>query len=509
MRILFTVNGRQDPINNRNTDGPILSLLELKNDFDEVHLFYTSDFEEKARGTKTIIETRHPRIRVVQCPLNLEDSTGKPNPTNYSMILGELRKYLDKMDFTAHSYAVYATPGTSVMHTCWVLLVASREIVASLIQKSDPEHLKPGEPPITEIVPDDPAFPEIRQRQRMPDNVREEIKKEQLEKACKEVGIIGNHPLFMEALETAANAARSDAPVLISGESGTGKELLAKLIHLLSGVEGVFEALNCGAVPENLFETELFGHEPSAFSGAGKKTKQGKIEVAHNGTLFLDEIGEMSLSHQVKLLRVIQEKQLTRVGGTRPVNVNFRLITATNRDLWTMVNQNQFRIDLFYRISVIPIELPPLRKRRSDIPLLVQSFLDEFNRRDSRPVIFPPEVLSRFSVYDWPGNIRELRNIVQRTHVLTVGDRIPETLIQTGGLNFLSLLPDPGGEFKWTDFIKRVREHMFHRALELSCGNQTKAAQLLGVTNSAVHTFLKEKTDNKGKEEPTRKTRDK
>jgi DNA-binding NtrC family response regulator len=229
--------------------------------------------------------------------------------------------------------------------------------------------------------------------------------------------ILGNSSALEAALRLALRAANVDSTVLISGESGTGKELFARAIHLNSQRNGKpFLDINCGAIPSELIESELFGHERGAFTGAMDR-RIGKIEAAHRGTLFLDEIGELAPAAQVKLLRVLQEREIRRVGDTTPINVDFRLIAATNRDLDAMVKEKTFREDLYYRINVIPIVLPPLRQRKEDIPTLAAHFIEKCNNENGSNRSLLPEAIETLQRYDWPGNIRELQNVIERSMV--------------------------------------------------------------------------------------------
>lgn len=247
--------------------------------------------------------------------------------------------------------------------------------------------------------------------------------------------IKGSSPVIKQCMETIRKISTTSATVLILGESGTGKELFAKAIHDLRELQTApFIAINCGAIPASLFESELFGYEKGAFSGADPKGKKGKIELAEGGTLFLDEIGEMPLELQVKLLRVLQEKSYFPVGGTRMKQANCRIIAATNQNLMSMIARNQFREDLYYRLNVINLVIPPLRMRKEDIYELTQTFLQEFSLLYNRHIeLVPPEVFKLLFQYDWPGNVRELRNVIERLTILTTDGEVkqeylPDTL---------------------------------------------------------------------------------
>ncbi|MCW5666354.1 MAG: nif-specific transcriptional activator NifA [Piscinibacter sp.] len=236
--------------------------------------------------------------------------------------------------------------------------------------------------------------------------------------------VIGDSPPMQRVFEEVHQAAPSRATVLLRGESGTGKEAIARAIHFLSPRKSApFVKLNCAALTESLLESELFGHEKGAFTGAVGERK-GRFEMAHGGTLFLDEIGDISPAFQAKLLRVLQEREFERVGGSKPVKVDVRLICATNRDLEKMVQRGEYRADLYYRINVVSIFLPPLRERRADIPLLVAHFLDRFNKENRRQLKVTPEAMKVLSSCYWPGNVRELENCVERTATMVTGDVI-------------------------------------------------------------------------------------
>ena len=303
--------------------------------------------------------------------------------------------------------------------------------------------------------------------------------------------IVGNSQAVQDVCTLVEKVADSNATVLITGESGTGKEVTALSIHQLSSRrDKPFVPINCAALPETLLESELFGHEKGAFTGAVAR-KIGRFELAHEGTLFLDEVTEMPLSMQVKLLRVLQERVFERVGGTGSVKVDVRVIAATNRDPLECIKKGTFREDLFYRLNVLPIGLPPLRERVEDIPLLVLHFLDKFN--PSQETQISPDAMGLLCTYEWPGNIRELQNVIERAVILSQGNEIKthhlpkeiqkneanknDTPLETGLiLNF----PDGGIS------IDEVERQLILKALEKSNGNQTKASNLLGITRSAL-----------------------
>lgn len=279
--------------------------------------------------------------------------------------------------------------------------------------------------------------------------------------------------------------APTDAGVLILGETGTGKELAARAIHGLSTrSKGPFVPIDCGAIPESLLESELFGHEKGAFTGAHTRRK-GKLESANGGTLFLDEVGELPVKLQVKFLRFLQEQYFERLGGREPIKVDARVICATNRDLKKAVEEGLFREDLFFRISVVVIELPPLRERYGDIPLLAQAFLNKFRKEAPKNIKgFTSEAIRAMEAYDWPGNVRELENRVRRAVIMARGSRITAADLE---------LPGPGGRGETLD-LRLARENLekelITRALEKSKGNISQAAQMLGVSRPTLYDLM-------------------
>ncbi len=285
------------------------------------------------------------------------------------------------------------------------------------------------------------------------------------------------NPSLKNLLFRLKDVAKSDATILITGESGTGKEVLARFIHQESPRnKGPFIAINCAALPEHLLESELFGYEKGAFSGAFTR-KMGKFELANGGTLLLDEITEMPLALQAKLLRVLQEGEVDRLGGAYPVKVDVRVIATTNRDIEAEVAQGRFRADLYFRLNVIPVKLPPLRERPEDIKLLALHFCREFANRYERPIKgFAEGVLERLAQYHWPGNVRELKNVIERAVLLAQGpwitskDLFPEEF-RPKAREGLPLKP-----------LKEVEKEMILKALKAANGNRTKAAEILGIS---------------------------
>jgi two-component system, NtrC family, response regulator HydG len=303
-------------------------------------------------------------------------------------------------------------------------------------------------------------------------------------------GLIGESPAMKKVFDLLQRAAASEAPTIIYGESGTGKELVARAVHELgSRKNGPFLELNCAALNESLLESELFGHTKGSFTGAYRH-KVGRFEAADGGDLFLDEIGDIPLSVQVKLLRVLESKQFERVGDHRPIRVDVRFITATNQDLSALIEEKKFRDDLFFRINVIPIHLPPLRRRREDIPLLVHEFIQHLRARTSKNITgVSQRVLGRFMEYSWPGNVRELKSTLEYAFVvaesgLITEDHLPPQVLQQIERTALENRQPAAGP-------KRDLKTELIEALERSGGNQTRAAQALGVKRITVWRRMK------------------
>src|ERR671930_713579 len=322
--------------------------------------------------------------------------------------------------------------------------------------------------------------------------------------------LIGRHPRMQDVYKTIGRIAGSDVTVLLRGESGTGKELVARAIHHYSRRSGrAFVAVSCAAIPATLLESEMFGHERGAFTDA-KERKLGKLELAHGGTLFLDEIGDMPPELQSKLLRALQERTIERIGGQEPIRIDVRVLAATNRDLETMMREGRFREDLFYRLNVVTLTLPPLRERRRDIPLLVDHFLAKYaTELGERGVA--PEALDRLVGHDWPGNVRELENVVQRAMVMaTSGVILPEHLpigpVSAAASVAVDASLEEVIEKKLVECVRGLREHasanlydlmlglvekpLLRAVLRETGGNQVRAAQILGINRNTLRKKL-------------------
>ena len=299
-------------------------------------------------------------------------------------------------------------------------------------------------------------------------------------------GIIGKSSEIQKVLSTVEAIGDSQCSILITGETGTGKEVVARALHERKWrSKKPFVAVNCAAIPRELLEAELFGHEKGAFTGAVSR-RVGKFEKACGGTLFLDEIGELDISMQVKLLRVLQEREIERLGSSEKIEVDFRLLCATNGNLQAKIEDGSFREEFFYRINVLQIQLPPLRQRIIDIPLLVQHFLRHFCEREKKILQVSEAVLDIFSKYSWPGNVRELRNVMERAVVLAQGDRIEVKHLQ----KHLRWLKDDNPKVREIVPLKELEKQAIKSALEVCNGNISKVARNLGISRKALYKRL-------------------
>jgi DNA-binding NtrC family response regulator len=317
--------------------------------------------------------------------------------------------------------------------------------------------------------------------------------------ACRGFGrLLGSSPALQRILKQARAVAATSATVLLAGENGTGKEILARAVHEESPrAAGPFVAVSCAALPEDLIESELFGHERGAFTGA-TQARMGRFELADGGTLFLDEIGELTQAVQVKLLRVLQDRAFERLGGTKTLNVDIRLIAASNRDLEQEVEEKRFRRDLFYRLNVVPLQLPALRERREDLPILAAHFATKAANKHGRPpAALDPALLEALQEYDWPGNIRELENLMERLVVLTTGsllgtEFLPEKMLHIRRPVAASDNSPEGDETTLEGAMHALKRRLLSNALHAEGGNKAAAAKRLGISRSYFHRLIVE-----------------
>lgn len=322
------------------------------------------------------------------------------------------------------------------------------------------------------------------------------FKREQAEKNAllnrlrKNIAIVGESPVMVSLKQMIARVATSNAWILVTGENGTGKELVAQNIHYLSHRVGrPLVEVNCAAIPKDLIEAELFGYEKGAFTGADK-AKKGKFEFANGGTLFLDEIGDMSLEAQAKILRILQERQFYRLGGETPIEVDVRVVAATNKNLEDEIKAGRFREDLYYRLNVVPLRVAPLRQRKEDIPILAEYFGDQVLRNGYKRKVFSEAAIAKMQAYAWPGNVRELRNFIERVYILTPGDYVDVHDLKFAGLTDLH---EEGDEdlVTFREARSRFEKEFLVAKISENQGNISKTAEAIGLERSYLHRKIK------------------
>jgi len=493
MNVLLTFTGFHDPyfkglVDQEEQPGPILSLLTTRS-FDHIFLFDTPGTKKITLETRDSINLLYPGSKVRIVELAIDD------PTNYKKIFIGLRAQIPHIieEFNSARFFIAVASGTPQMHACWVLLAASGEMPALILHSRPPRFVTKDHPLVNEVDLSSKEFPTVRS---LTEPLPIQEKEIDANAVRDQLGIVGDHPAIRRSLEMGALLAPSQAPILILGETGTGKELFARYIHSLSGrLSEIFVPVNCAAIPHDLVESLLFGHKKGAFTGA-LQDQIGKFDLADKGTLFLDELGELPLPAQAKLLRVLQDGLVEPLGQAKAHKVDARVIGATNRDLRKLVRQGKFREDLFYRLNVGEIILPPLRERRSDIPPLALHILDRLNRSLRRPKRLSAGALSRLQSHNWPGNVRDLENVLERSVWLCRQDALDaDDLLITEPVHTsdpLDTLPDPHEGFSLDGFLGSARKQMMLRALEIGKGNRSLAARMLGITPQAVHKFLKQ-----------------
>lgn len=483
MKTLLIFTGFQDPfakgpLAENEQVGPILSLLSARQ-FERVMLLSTPNTMQHSRETKEAIRQRYPQVSTDLIEVPLAD------PTDYAAITKGVRDAFRSMpkSIEGDEYFVSVASGTPQMHAVWILLIASGDIPARVLHVRPPRFVSKEKPLISEIDLTAATFPTVRWEAAQP--TPEYAPSKELAEEIRALGIIGDHPLLLKAIDTADALATSDAPVLIAGETGTGKELFARLIHRLSGRPAErFVPLNCAALPRDLAESVLFGHKRGAFTGA-VNDQIGKFDLADGGTLFLDELGELPAESQGKLLRILEDGVLEPLGAKKGHRVNVRVIAATNIDLSRAIKEKKLREDLYYRLSVGQIRLPTLRERAGDIPKIALSILDRINATLRHPKRLTPGALVKLQGLAWPGNVRDLENALERSALLSkkeVLDAEDVVLAEPPGeeeSSFSFPYPQPG--FSLEDYLKHTRRKLVNRALELAEGNRSKAARLLGV----------------------------
>jgi len=490
-KVLLTFVGFHDPfhdglVQGQAQIGPVLTVVGEMG-IDRAFLFSTEKTAVRAAETKAEIEQRfQAKASVINLSL--------PDPTDYRAIIRGLRGHLPGIIAENRDAELFAAidAGTPQMHVCWLMLTLGGELPARVLQATPPQFAGDPGKLVRLIDLSGPDFPAVRFAGGAPGSASQEVP--ELGEVMRELGIIGEHESILRAAKTAAAASRGSQPVLISGESGTGKELFAKLVWRLGPRSGgPFLAESLADKPPTLVESELFGHARGAFTGA-ISDKAGIFDQADGGVLFLDEITLLPKDIQNKLLRVLQDGRYRPVGSRQDKRSDFQLVTATNEDIKAAVREGRFKQDLYYRIRVVSIHLPPLRERWSDVQLLAFHFLDRMNKDCRQRKSFSPDAIQKLVHHRWPGNIRELENVVRCAHTLSRGPVISaddvslEGSVETG--HFQQAEPHPG--FKMTNYLDRERKRLVDVAMEKSQGRQSQAARMLGITPQALSKYLRE-----------------
>lgn len=512
MDILFTFAGNRDPFNPEAvvgdfSDGPVLTLLTEKQ-FQHIYIFTTPNTLINAQSLRQEVIARQHKGETRIFNIDI------PDPTDYEELYLHMYKrcqaIMAEHETREPKYFIATASGTPQMQTIWFLLSQSGLVPATLLKITPPRFLKPNQKAVSEIKLSLENFPQITSpNQRELEIETTYLRKEKLEAERKalvlqfsQYKMIGESPKIEQIKDIIKAASQYDSAVLIQGATGTGKELVARAIHFNSSrKEEPFIVVNCAAIPESLVESELFGHERGAFTGA-IQLKKGRFELADKGTIFLDEIGDMPLSAQAKILRVLQDNQIVRVGGTKTIKADVRIVAATNRDLASLISEDRFRDDLYYRLKVIEFQIPPLSERREDIPLLVDYFLGLHNHRYKKKKQVSREALKHLYEYHWPGNIRELENVIERACVLSKGNIITKadlpSEILTGEFSKIKehtsvRIPPAGLDFD--AYMRNVEKTYYVEAIRMKDGNREAAARLLKIKPHTFRKRVKEKFD--------------
>lgn len=499
-RVFVSFAGREDPygpslIQGDDQLGPVLTLLEAE-PVDGVTLLSVPGSEEQVEETRRAVADRNPKLPVEVAELSLEQEFRLCDLTAAigTWLTERKRSHPDE------ERLISVRAGTSLVRAAWLLLAEEGNIEDALLDVRPRRYLsvekvRPRMRAVAGLgletegglrVAEDP----------MPFEEDVDTSREVQETAT-DLGCLGDHPRFRQSLQLAATLAEHGSPILLEGETGTGKDVFARFIHQISQRRnGPFVPVNCAALPDSLAESLLFGHRKGAFTGAMQR-QTGKFQLADNGILFLDELAELSLKVQAKLLRVLEDGLVEPLGATSPTKVNVRVVAATNRDLQQEVVLGNFREDLYYRLRVGEIWLPPLRERRTDIPKIALHFLERVNQNLKIPRRLSKEALDYLQRQTWPGNVRDLQNVIERTAMLSRRRVIEPTDLsrhpaidvryQGDGSN----LPELREGFSLEGHLSDVRRRLIEKALDLSNGNQSEAARLLGVTPQAVHKYVK------------------
>tara|TARA_B100001248_G_scaffold262503_1_gene258955 strand:+ start:57396 stop:58877 length:1482 start_codon:yes stop_codon:yes gene_type:complete len=465
------------------TTGPILSLLRQQK-FERVILLTTVLYASCASRTETFLREEFPNLPLEVQSLNFANE-------NTPQVISAFREHLTTLlnKGPEENLTLCLTDGNPFVDSALLFLTTAQAFPINLVQVKLSSTL-PSRPPFITYL----NKVELKSDETADSTEAFEETAPFLDDLLESLGIYGQHPAFRKAIDTAAILAQHSTTVLIQGETGTGKDLFSKLIHHLSPRRAEkLTVVNCAALPDALSESILFGHKKGAFTGASQN-EPGFFRIANGGTLFLDELAELSLKTQAKLLRVIEDGQVTPLGGTQAHTVDVRLIAATNQDLTQAVQQGTFREDLYYRLRAGEIQLPPLRKRRSDIVGIAVNTLNAINRSLHPPRQFSKSVLQLLATQDWPGNVRDLQNTIERAAILS-----PEPLLDPdafdiaplGNNSLNQILPDFDEGFSLENYLSTVRKAVIEKALTRAAGNQSKASRFLGISPQAVNRYIK------------------
>lgn len=504
LETLVTFAGGDDPfapslIHGDEQPGPVLSLLRA-HDFARVVLLDLACLKAHTDATQEAVREEFPKLALSSHRLDL------PEPFHLDNLVRALRDWIAQRreENAGETIRILTKAGSPLTRAAWLLLAEEQPDVAPLLLDAKPHRFLSLTPLRARMVPLVPSSLPVGaaealavEEEPLPFQV-EEDPFDHIDAVAEELGCIGEHPRFRSALQLAGTLAEHDTPILIQGETGTGKDVFARLVHRLSRRKArPLVTVNCAALPEPLAESLLFGHRKGAFTGAAHR-QIGKFEVADGGILFLDELAELSLKVQAKLLRIIEDGLVEPLGATNPVKVNVRVIAATNRDLQQEVVRGTFREDLYYRLRVGEIWLPPLRERRTDIPKIALHLLDRINQDLKQPKRLSRESLDYLQKQSWPGNVRDLQNVIERSAMLAKKRVIePPDLSQHPVIDVRyqgeSALPDLREGFSLERYLSDIRRRLIEKSLDIADGNQSEAARLLGVTPQAVHKYVKTK----------------
>ena len=491
-KTLITIVGTRDPyvdslVEDMERTGPILGLLSHDRSFQSVVLLSQPVTKERTQRTREAIQKLFPHITVKTTDMNILD------PISYSAILYEMRKAIPFIleETSNHQLYINVSSGTPQMHSCWILLAASGEIPAHIINIRESKFVTKELGYFTELDFTSPDFPLVRSAPRyVSEGINQDI---DIGSAIQQMGFVADHPSMRQVIEMIAILAPIDRSILILGDTGTGKEITAKLLHRFSQrTSQPFVAVNCGAIPKDLVESILFGHRKGSFTGA-VSDHPGKFREAHKGTLFLDELGELPESTQVKLLRALQTGEIEPVGESKTVKVDVRVIAATNADMLRSIGTGKFREDLYHRVAKSVIRLPSLAERKTDIPKIALLVLDRINHQLKKIKRISPEALMKLQMHSWPGNIRELENVVENAAILSRNDVIGESDIELSSQihDEPAQLPVPEPGFSIETYLSEIRVQLIDKALELAGGKQSEAARCLGISPQAINKHLK------------------